>query len=116
MSDIDTLLGRIDAEIDSAKNRVEELRQEKLTEYMERQKRLEVFGKVCDDLAGIWKPRLDALAQRLGERAKVSPSVTPSLRQWPGCRFWHPSSVARPGRIRSGPAWRRCKGLALISC
>lgn len=76
MSEIDNLLGKIDAEIDAAKNKVEEFRQEKLTEYQERQKRLESFGKTCDDLAGIWRPRLEALAQKLGERVKVSPSVT----------------------------------------
>ena len=81
MSDLANLLEKIDAEIDAAKQRVESFRQEKLNEYHQRQERLETFGKVCDELSEIWKPRLETLASKLGERAEVAPTVTPSLRQ-----------------------------------
>ena len=81
MTEIETLLGRIDAEFDAAKKHVEEFRQEKVTEYKQRQQRLEEFGTVCDQLRDLWKPRLEALATRFAERVDVAPSVTPSLRQ-----------------------------------
>ncbi|MBX3440356.1 MAG: hypothetical protein KF861_22895, partial [Planctomycetaceae bacterium] len=81
MSEVEALLGRIDAQIDAAKQRVEEFQQEKLAAYKQRQERLESFGNTCDQLADIWRPRLEALSKRLGERVNVSPRITPSLRQ-----------------------------------
>lgn len=81
MSEVDTLLNRIDAEFEAAKQRVAAFQQQKVAEYEQRQQRLEAFAKVCDHLGQTWKPRLDALAQRLGERASVKPVVTPTLRE-----------------------------------
>lgn len=81
MSEVESLLNRIDAEFEAAKKRVEEFQQQKLTEYQQRQERLEQFAKVCDQLREVWRPRLEALAQRFGEKVSVSPIVTPSLRE-----------------------------------
>lgn len=81
MTNVDALLKRIDAEFESARKKVRQFQEEKLAEYHERQQRLEVFSSICDQLRDEWKPRLEALAQRLGERASVRPLVTPALRE-----------------------------------
>ena len=39
------------------------------------------FTNLCDRLRDIWKPRLEALAERFGQKVNVTPLVTPSLRQ-----------------------------------
>jgi len=81
MSDVQSLLSRIDAELEAAKRQVVAFQQQKVAEYEQRQQRLETFAEVCDRLQETWKPRLDALAQRLGDRASVKPVVTPTLRE-----------------------------------
>jgi YHS domain-containing protein len=91
MNDVEALLGRIDAEFEAAKRHVEEFQHEKVAEYQQRQQRLETFGRVCDQLRDIWKPRLEALAKRFAERVDLAPSVTPSLRQ---ARFRFHSQIA----------------------
>lgn len=92
MSQVNSLLERIDAEFDAAKKRVEQFQQDKLTEYQQRQQRMESFVTICDRLREIWGPRLDALAQRFGERVNVSPTVTPTLRQ---AKFQFQSQLAK---------------------
>jgi len=81
MSSVDSLMQRVDAEFNAVKKKVEEFQQTKLDEYRDRQKRLEKFSEVCDQLRSIWKPRLEALAQRFGDKAQVTPSLTPSSRR-----------------------------------
>lgn len=81
MSAVDSLLSRIEAEFDAVKQRVAQFREEQVEEYKQRQERLKTFEKVCDTLGDVWKPRLEALASRLGERASVTPLVKPELRQ-----------------------------------
>jgi YHS domain-containing protein len=81
MSNLDSLLGRIDAEFDAAKKRIDQFQQDKLTEYQQRQERMAAFADLCDRLGEIWKPRLEALAERFGQNVNVTPLVTPLLRQ-----------------------------------
>jgi YHS domain-containing protein len=92
MNHVDSLLDRIDAEFDSAKKRIEEFQQEKVTAYQQKQQRLENFVKICDRLREIWRPRLEALAQRFGQKVNVTPMVTPSLRQ---AKFHFQSQLAK---------------------
>ena len=92
MNDVHSLLSKIDAEFDAAKQRIAEFQQQKLDEYQARQQRLEQFSQTCDTLREVWGPRLDALAERFGDRASVTPNVTPSLRE---ARFHFQSQLAR---------------------
>jgi YHS domain-containing protein len=92
MSNVDSLLGRIDAEFDAAKKRIEQFQQDKLTEYQQRQERMATFTSLCDRLREIWKPRLEALAERFGQKVNVTPLVTPSLRQ---AKFQFQSQLAK---------------------
>jgi YHS domain-containing protein len=80
MADVSKLLSRIDAEFSSLKERVHQLQEQKVTEYKGRQERLEQFAQVCEQLGGVWRPRLDALAQRFGDQVTVQPEVQPTRR------------------------------------
>jgi YHS domain-containing protein len=92
MSNVDSLLGRIDAEFDAAKKRIEQFQQDKLTDYQQRQARMATFTSLCDRLRDIWKPRLEALAERFGQKVDVKPLVTPLLRQ---AKFQFQSQLAK---------------------
>jgi YHS domain-containing protein len=81
MSDVSSLMGRIDAEFSALDEKLKRAQAEQVHEHQERQKRLELFGKLVDELRGIWGPSLDALAKKFGDRVKVAPRVTPSSRE-----------------------------------
>ena len=69
------LAERIDAEIAAAFQRVEQLKTQKVEEFQSRQERLEQFNQILDELREVWRPRLDALAKKFGERVDVRPNV-----------------------------------------
>jgi hypothetical protein len=81
MADLNTLAGRIDAEFSAVEEKVKKAQTQHLEEHKERQKRLGQLGKVFDELSAIWKPRLEFLAKRFGDRVQVKPTVTPSTRE-----------------------------------
>jgi YHS domain-containing protein len=81
MADISKLLARIDGEFAAGEQKVKNFQAEQIQAYEDRQKRLKVFEQVCEKLRDIWRPRMEALAQRFGERVKVIPEITGELRQ-----------------------------------
>lgn len=81
MADLARLMDRIDTEFAQAEQQVKDFQTRKVEEYHGRQQRLELFAKVCDDLQGVWRPRLEALAKKFGDKVQVIPAVTPSCRQ-----------------------------------
>lgn len=81
MADLNSLLKRIDAEFSAMDDKVKQDQQENMQEYRERQKRLDQFGKLLEDLKGIWLPRLEALHQRFGDKVQITPRLTPSSRE-----------------------------------
>jgi hypothetical protein len=52
-----------------------------LEEHKERQKRLEQLGKVLDELSDIWRPRLELLTKKFGDRVQTTPRIVPSTRE-----------------------------------
>jgi hypothetical protein len=74
------LAARIDAEINAAFDRVEQLKTKNVAEFQGRQQRLEKLDGILQDLRDIWRPRLDALAKKFGERVNVQPQVEPGRR------------------------------------
>ena len=80
MATVDTLLDRIDAEFSTLDARIKEAQEEKVQEHEARQQRLAAFEKQLDELKAIWKPRLDALIQRLGDKIKTTPKLSSSGR------------------------------------
>jgi len=80
MSDVQGLLGRIDAEFATVEKQAEQFRNQELQDYHGRQERLEQFSQVCDQLRSTWHPRLTALAERFGDKVSVTPAVSPTGR------------------------------------
>lgn len=81
MSDTDALANRIDAEFSALDLKMKTRRVEATHEYQERQKRLVYLGQVFNQLGEVWKPRLELLASKFGDRVKVTPRLTPSTRE-----------------------------------
>src|SRR5262245_53155468 len=81
MSDVNSLLQRIDDEIAASEKKVKSFQAEQVEAYEGRQARLKTFEQVCEKLREIWRPRLEALAQKFGSRVKATPRVTPELRE-----------------------------------
>jgi hypothetical protein len=85
------LAERIDAEIAAAFQRVEQLKTQNVEEFQGRQQRLEKFDQLLENLREVWRPRLDALAKKFGERVNVQPEVEPGRRS---ARFKFKSELA----------------------
>jgi YHS domain-containing protein len=81
MPDIDKLASRIDAEFSAVEAKVKQFQSEQLEKFKERQQRVEHLGKVLDDLRDIWKPRLELLVKRFGDRVQTKPRIVPSTRE-----------------------------------
>ncbi|MEX0585265.1 MAG: hypothetical protein WD176_01385, partial [Pirellulales bacterium] len=81
MSDLNNLLSRIDSELSSVQERVQKFQEQKVAEYHGRQARLDQFSRVCEQLTDVWRPRLEALAQRFGDKVTLKPEVKPTLRE-----------------------------------
>ena len=81
MSEIKGLSGRIDDEFAAVEKKAKDVQVERLQEYRERRKRLQQLDQVFQKLAAAWKPRLDTLMQKFGDRVQVTPRLTPSSRE-----------------------------------
>jgi YHS domain-containing protein len=94
MSEFESLSSRIDAEFAAVEKKFADTQLERLREYRERLKRLRQLDGVFQKLAEAWKPRLDTLLQKFGDRVQVTPRLTPSSRE---ATFEFPSKL---GRVR----------------
>lgn len=81
MADVGSLLSRIDAEFSAAEKQIKGFQNQEVKEYEGRQQRLELYSKACDQLRDTWRPRLETLAKKFGEKVEVTPVVTPTLRE-----------------------------------
>jgi hypothetical protein len=81
MPEIKSLSRRIDDEFAAMEKKVKDGQIEVLREYRERRKRLQQLDQVFQKLAEAWKPRLDTLLQKFGDRVQVTPRLTPSSRE-----------------------------------
>jgi YHS domain-containing protein len=75
-----SLAGRIDAEFTTAENKIKQFQSERVQEHHDRLQRLEQLDQLLDQLKDIWRPRLETLAQRFGDRVQTTPEVTPGRR------------------------------------
>lgn len=81
MADINSLLQRIDGEFAAGEQKIKSFQAEKVQAYEDRQRRLKTFEQVCETLRDVWRPRLDALAKKFGERVKITPQIAGALRE-----------------------------------
>jgi YHS domain-containing protein len=80
MSDVNELVARIDGAFFAVKDKAKQQQQRELQSFQDRQKLLGEYEKVQAKIVEIAKPRLEALAKRAGERAKVTPAVSQTRR------------------------------------
>jgi YHS domain-containing protein len=81
MSDTSSLVSRIDSEFSALDEKLQKLQRQQVQAYQDRRQRLEKLEKVLDQLREVWKPRLEVLAKKFGDRVKVTPKLTPSTRE-----------------------------------
>lgn len=81
MAELENLVSRIDAEFAANDEKLRQFRTREFEDYKGRQERLELFSTVCEQLREVWRPRLEALAERFEERVSVTPSVSPTRRE-----------------------------------
>jgi YHS domain-containing protein len=85
-------MDRIDAEFSAAEERVKQFQSQRVQEFQSRQQRLEKFSQLLEHLREIWRPRLEALATKFGDRVNVKPQVEPGKRS---ATFEFQSELAR---------------------
>lgn len=81
MSDVSALSTRIDAEFAAIEQKMKKFQAEQVQQHQERQKRLEQLQKTFGELTVIWRPRLELLSQKFGDRVQVKPRLIPSTRE-----------------------------------
>ena len=81
MPDINTLASRIDAEFSAVEQKAKEFRAGQLEEHKQRQQRLEQLGRVFDELGDVWRPRLELLVKKFGDRVQATPRIVPATRE-----------------------------------
>src|SRR4051812_17062798 len=92
MPDLNSLASRIDAELSALEDKYKKSQVEHVKAFQERQKRLAQLGQVFDRLGDVWKPRLEVLVKKFGDRVQVTPRVVPSTRE---ATFEFQSKLAR---------------------
>lgn len=80
MSETNTLLDRIDAEFREVEAQIKEYQDAKVQEFQAREARLEQFAGLCESLSEVWRPRLQAFAQRFGDRIQTTPVISRTRR------------------------------------
>lgn len=81
MPDIDSLNQRIDAEFAAIDARLKTFQAEQVREYEGRRQRMEQLDRVFQQLRDVWRPRLETLAAKFGDKVKITPRVTPSTKE-----------------------------------
>lgn len=92
MSTLDQLVQRMDAEFSAVDEQLKRRQESRVREYASRKERLGQLDELFEKLSGIWRPRLEALAAKFGEKVKVTPRITPSARE---ATFAFQSNLAR---------------------
>lgn len=75
MTDVTSLLTRIDAEFNTADEKVATLHADRIHDYHAQQTQLDSFSRIVDELRDTWQSRLEAFAQRFGDRVQARPKI-----------------------------------------
>jgi hypothetical protein len=81
MGDLTKLVQRIDDEFSGLDEKIKQAQSKAIEEHEAREERLEAFGQRLESLSDVWKPRLEALVQRVGDRVKVTPHLAATSRE-----------------------------------
>jgi len=81
MPNTNSLADRIDAEFSALTDRVKKFQTQQVEEYKGRQERLAQLARVFDEMSANWRPRLELLLAKFGDRVQVTPRIVPSTRE-----------------------------------
>lgn len=81
MADVDQLATWIDAEFSAVEMKAKKFQTEQLEEHKQRQQRLQQLNHAFDQLRQIWKPRLELLVKKFGDRVQATPRLLPATRE-----------------------------------
>jgi len=81
MADNNSLAQRIDAEFLSVAETMKSFQVQQTEDYKGRRERLTQLTKVFDELREIWKPRLELLVKKFGDRVQAKPRIVPTTRE-----------------------------------
>lgn len=81
MSDVNNLAGRIDAEFSAVGAKVKHFQADQVEKHKARQKRLDQLGALFEQMRDIWRPRLELLVKKFGDRLQSTPRIEPSTRE-----------------------------------
>lgn len=91
MADLNSLIDRVDREFSLSEEKVKAFQREKGEAYQERQKRLAKLQEAFEKMQEVWRPRLQVLQDKFGDKIHVTPNIVPSLRE---ARFEFQSKLA----------------------
>src|SRR5271154_6298295 len=81
MPDISNLASRIDAQFMAVEEKLKKFQTEQVAVYQERQTRLEQLAKLFEEMREVWRPRLELLLSKFGDRVKTTPRFLPTTRE-----------------------------------
>lgn len=81
MNDISNLAQQIDAEFAAVAEKTKKFQVVQVQEHKERQKRMEQLAQAFEELREIWRPRLEFLVNKFGDRIQATPRIVPSTRE-----------------------------------
>jgi YHS domain-containing protein len=81
MPDTTSLASRIDAEFSAIEQKVKKFQSQQVDQHKQREKRLEQLNKLFDELRDHWRPRLELLVKKFGDRVQATPRIVPSARE-----------------------------------
>lgn len=81
MAGLESLLKRIDAEFSGLDSRIKQAQAAHVHEHQARHQRLETFETLLTELTNVWRPRLEALVERFGDKVEVTPKISSSSRE-----------------------------------
>lgn len=80
MTQTQNLAGSIDAAFAEMLDKRGKFQAAETQKYQDWQQRLDRLGGVFDSLRDVWKPRLEVLIQKFGDKVSATPKLTPSTR------------------------------------
>lgn len=76
-----TLTDRIKAEFSARDAERAQREERRAREARECEARLKQFESLCEELKQVWRPKLETFASQFGDGIKVTPQITPTLRE-----------------------------------
>jgi YHS domain-containing protein len=92
MASTDTLAQQIDSAFSMMEEKRQKFQKQETQKHADWENRLAQLGAAFDRLKDVWKPRLEVLVKKFGDKVQVKPTLTPSTRE---AVFEFQSDVAR---------------------